>query len=221
VAFLIEAIATLDGEAGVRSRGGVYAVRNLLELSAAVAQLAESAAVRRIVEESLGKDAFAVRGILFDKTAGANWLVPWHQDLTIAVAAQVDVPGNRPWSKRAAVWHVQPPVAVLEEMLSVRIHLDGCDESNGALRVLPGTHRLGRLTSAQIADQVACVTPVACAASPGDVLLMRPLLLHASSAVTQVLHRRVIHLDFAFRALDGGLEWFTQKYKRRRIAPAP
>jgi hypothetical protein len=61
---------------------GVYAVRNLLNLSPAIDDLAHSANLRSIAEEYLRKPSFPVRGTLFDKTGEANWLVPWHQDLT-------------------------------------------------------------------------------------------------------------------------------------------
>lgn len=221
VSCLIDSLAAIDQAAGVRSRGGVYAVRNLLELSPAVDRLAASQQVKEMAEVALGRNVFVVRGLLFDKTPSANWIVPWHQDLTIAVADKADVPDYGPWTRKAGVWHVQPPVDVLEQMVSVRIHLDACDELNGALRVLPATHGLGRLSTAQIAEQQSRVAPVVCAADAGDVLVMKPLLLHASSAANQASHRRVIHLDFAGCQLDGGLIWSTQKHKRRRIAPAP
>jgi ectoine hydroxylase-related dioxygenase (phytanoyl-CoA dioxygenase family) len=133
--------------------------------------------------------------------------VPWHQDLTICVITRADVLGYGPWTIKAGVCHVQPPISVLENMLSVRIHLDDCDESNGALRVLPGTHNLGRLIAAQISEQQRLAASISCAAQKGDVVLMRPLLLHASSAASKAVHRRVIHLDYASSQLDGGLQW--------------
>ena len=206
---LIDAISKIDNDRGVRSRGGVYAVRNLLHLSPRINELAYSATLGSIVEDNFAKAAFPVRGTLFDKTPGANWLVPWHQDLSICVVARIDVPGYGPWTIKAGVCHVQPPVSILEDILSVRIHFDDCDESNGALRVLPGTHRLGRLTRDQIAEQQRIVASPSCAVHAGDVVLMRPLLLHASSAACKALHRRVIHLDFASAQLDGGLRWST------------
>jgi hypothetical protein len=86
--YLIDVVARIDGDDGVRSRGGVYAVRNLLHLSLAINHLAHSTRVRSIVEEYHGKAAFPVRGTLFDKTGSANWLVPWHQDLTICVISR-------------------------------------------------------------------------------------------------------------------------------------
>ena len=165
---LICAISLIDADDGVRSRGGVYAVRNLLHLSPSINELAHSSRFLGIVADYLGKAAaFPVRGILFDKTSAANWLVPWHQDLTICVASRVDVPGYGPWTVKAGVSHVQAPISILEKMLSVRIHLDDCDADNGALRVLPGTHRLGRLTGEQISEQQRLVTR--CSAPLGRV----------------------------------------------------
>ena len=139
---------------------------------------------------------------------GANWKVPWHQDLTIEVRKKLDVSGFGPWSTKAGVVHVQPPASTLENMLAVRIHLDDCDESNGPLRVIPGSHRLGRLTSEQIL-RIAAQPAVRCTVPAGGVMLMRPLLVHASSACRDPRHRRVIHLEFAAGALPAGLEWHT------------
>jgi ectoine hydroxylase-related dioxygenase (phytanoyl-CoA dioxygenase family) len=148
-----------------------------------------------------------VRAIYFDKSAATNWLVGWHQDLTVAARARVDVPGFGSWSVKEGVPHVRAPVAVLEQMLSVRIHLDDCEESNGALRVLPGTHRLGRLSSEQIHELRNNHPEVVCHASAGDVMLMRPLLLHASGKSAETGHRRVLHIEYAGHDLPGGLHW--------------
>jgi ectoine hydroxylase-related dioxygenase (phytanoyl-CoA dioxygenase family) len=119
----------------------------------------------------------------------------------------MDVPGYGPWTTKAGMCHVQPPVPILESMLSVRTHLDDCDESNGALRVIPGTHRLGRLTHERILEQQRSAGYVSCAVRAGGVVLMRPLLLHASSAASNANHRRVIHIDYTSSSLDGGLRW--------------
>ena len=209
VELLIESVSKIEREEGVRSRGGVYAIRNLLHLSPVVRELAYSTRVRSIVEEILEDDFLAVRATLFDKTAGANWLVPWHQDLTVCVDGRLDVPGYGPWTMKAGVWNVQPPASILERMLSLRIHLDDCEESNGALRVLAGTHRVGRLNAAGIAEQQRTAAAVSCIVGAGGVVLMRPLLIHASSAASKATHRRVIHVDYTSCSLDGGLRWAT------------
>jgi ectoine hydroxylase-related dioxygenase (phytanoyl-CoA dioxygenase family) len=204
---LISALETLGDSKSILKRGGIFAVRNLLDISPEILALAESEEIRRIVKNVLGEEARPVRGILFDKTPEANWKVPWHQDVTIAVAEKRDVEGFGPWSVKAGVLHVQPPAGVLENMLSVRIHLDPSGAENGALRVLPGSHLLGRLPECEIAALLAERPAVHCAAARGDVLLMRPLLLHASSPSTTPGHRRVIHIDFAAINLQCGLRW--------------
>lgn len=206
---LIEAFTAvterLDSEASV----GVYAVRNLLEEVPAVAALGASAVLRSLVTPVLGNAAKLVRALLFDKIPGANWKVPWHQDLTIAVRERREVPGFGPWSVKAGVLHVQPPPEVLERMLAVRLHLDDCPDTNGALRVIPASHKVGRLTSQRIQEISAGSKPVWCSARAGDALLMRPLLLHASSPSHTPHHRRVIHIEYAGVELRGGLEWFA------------
>jgi ectoine hydroxylase-related dioxygenase (phytanoyl-CoA dioxygenase family) len=204
---LIGLIAKLKSADGVRTRGGVYAVRNLLQLSPALLQLARSENLLAIVQSHIGAGAFAVKGTLFDKTGGANWLVPWHQDLTISVASRLPVPGYGPWTVKAGACHVQPPTSVLNGMLSIRIHLDDCGEENGPLRVLPGTHRSGRLGPEKVSELVREVREHRCLVKTGGLLLMKPLLLHASSAAITPEHRRVVHIDYASSQLDGGLRW--------------
>ena len=194
-----------DAAAGVR--GGV---RHLLRDVPAVRALARDPAVRGVAEAALGPGAFAVRGILFDKTPGANWKVVWHQDLTIAVRERRDVPGFGPWTEKDGVPHVQPLAALLARMVAVRVHLDDCTEANGPVRVLPGTHRAGRLTPTGIDRLRADVPEVVCTVPRGGVLAFHSLLLHASSPARAPAHRRVVHVEYAaaeWAVLPGGLAW--------------
>ena len=204
-----ELIASLDSleRDEAHRRGGI---RNLLDVSQAVRELSVSVDVRSLVTRILGESAFPVRGILFDKTEWTNWKVPWHQDLTIAVAAKVECDGFGPWSVKAGVQHVQPPTEVLERMLSLRIHLDACPAQNGALKVIPASHRSGRLSEYEATVMGSKGPVVVCEVEAGGVVLMRPLLVHSSSASEQPGHRRVIHLDFASFELPGGLRWLHQ-----------
>ena len=181
-------------------------LRNLLDLPR-IAELAASQKVRSLVDPLLGPDAFPVRGILFDKTPEANWKVSWHQDLSIAVAKRRDAPGYGPWSEKSGVPHVQPPVEVLEKMLAVRIHLDESGSDNGPLRVLPGSHHAGKLRDAEIPSWRSRTAELVCLVPRGGVLLMRPLLIHASSPAREPIHRRVIHVEYAACHLSSGLEW--------------
>jgi hypothetical protein len=201
---LLSAVEQAAGSQMLHGRGGI---RNLLDRVPAVRSCTESPSIRGLVESTLGVQAFAVRGILFDKTPGGNWKVPWHQDLTIAVQTRIDAHGFGPWTVKEGVCHVQPPAGVLEGMLSVRIHLDDCDEENGPLRVMPGTHRNGRLSAEEIRRLQGTASDVPCLVGRGGVVLMRPLLVHASSAARSPRHRRVVHIDFASSRLPQGLRW--------------
>lgn len=205
VAELIAALEQIPQGNSVRRRG-VPGVRNLLA-TPEIRQLACSPAVRGLVAPVLGTGGFAVRGILFDKTPAANWNVVWHQDLSIAVRERRCAPGFGPWSQKAGVVHVLPPPSVLARMLTVRLHLDDCNERNGPLRVLPGSHTAGRLDANAIAHWREQTPETVCPVPAGGALLMRPLLLHASSDAQTPAHRRVLHLEYAADALPGGLEW--------------
>jgi Phytanoyl-CoA dioxygenase (PhyH) len=193
-------------EAEATTSTGKGGVRNLLELPQ-MRVLAECAVLRDLIVPVIGTDAKVVRGILFDKTSDANWKVPLHQDVTIAVSQRVESDGYGPWSTKAGVLHVQPPAAVLEKMISVRIHLDDCPEENGALRVIAGSHRSGKLPASLPEEYFMSHPFVVCEVKSGGVLLMRPLLLHASSAATIPAHRRVIHFDYAATELPAGMGW--------------
>lgn len=172
-----------------------------------VAEIARSARLRDLVRPHTGGEPFPVRVIYFDKSPGGNWLVSWHQDLTIALKEQVEISGFGPWSVKDGIPHVHPPAELLERMLTVRLHLDPADDSNGALRVLPGSHREGRLSNTAIQAWRGRVEEVTCAAACGEALLMRPLLLHASGRSTSQRHRRVLHIEYAAFLLPGGLQW--------------
>lgn len=201
--LLASTAESLAGAASDQLRGGA---RNLLDLPAAT-ELARCDAVRAVAESVLGRGCFAVRGLLFDKRPGANWKVPWHQDLTIAARGRVEAEGFGPWSVKAGVTHVQASNAVLEQMLAVRIHLDDCGADNGPLRLIPGSHEAGVLRPPAIDEWVATHEAEAGVAVAGSILAFRPLLLHASSAAVAPSHRRVVHFDFAACELPGGLEW--------------
>ena len=186
-------------------------IRNILELLPSVDRLSQSQSIRSLVEPILGNSARVVRGIFFDKQPTANWKVPWHQDVTIAVRNRLDLPDYHPWSIKGGIHHVQPPVAILEQMLTVRIHLDKTDKSNGSLKVIPGSHCDGKLNGGAI-DKWKQIDSTICTCEPGGILLMRPLLLHASSAAIAPSHRRVIHLDYAGCNLPEGLEWYYSTF---------
>ncbi len=190
------------------SRNKLGGLRNLLRICPPVGALAASPKITDWLECLLGRTVFPVRALFFDKTAASNWWVPWHQDLTIAVAQKVECQGFEGWSLKTGIPHVQPPAVILEGMLALRFHLDDCTAANGALRVIPCSHLGGKLLPAAIARMVATSPEVVCEIPRGGAMAMRPLLLHASSPARHPAHRRVLHIEYATTELGGGLKWF-------------
>jgi ectoine hydroxylase-related dioxygenase (phytanoyl-CoA dioxygenase family) len=187
-----------------------HGIRNLLS-NPVVRELAVSDELRKNIVPVLGEECFAVRGIFFNKTPSANWKVTWHQDCVIAVREKLDIEGWGPWSSKADVIHVRPTFAVLQQMLAIRIHMDDCEEDNGALKVIPGSHRDGILSDNEMQNR-SKDNAVACTAFRGDALLMRPLIMHSSSLATKPSNRRVVHLEFAAAELPHGARWQDRVY---------
>jgi hypothetical protein len=193
-------ISTL-GQVNGAGRRGVMAIP-------AVAKLANSTKVLDLVRPHLGPSARPVRAIYFDKSGSSgNWGVSWHQDVTIAVRARADVAGFGPWSEKDGVPHVQAPVQVLEQMITFRLHLDNCGEHKDALRVLVGSHRFGRLEGSTLAVLARECPEIVCHVPAGGALIMRPLLVHASSRSRSGGHRRVLHIEYAGFELPQPLQW--------------
>ena len=185
--------------------GTKHAQRNLLSVPV-VRDLAAAAPVKQLASSVLGPGCFAVRGIFFNKTPDSNWKVVWHQDRTIAVRERCDTAEFGPWTMKAGVPHVQPSARLMARMLAIRLHLDESTESNGPLRVIPECHGWGCLSVEQIVawrerPSVMCIVP------KGGAILLRPLLLHSSSACAMPAPRRVVHLEFSADELPNGLEW--------------
>jgi ectoine hydroxylase-related dioxygenase (phytanoyl-CoA dioxygenase family) len=191
------------------AKNKIGGLRNIIRTNEHVSQFVKSSKISLALKEITGTSLFPIRAIFFDKTPEANWLVPWHQDLAIPVVERIETPNFNGWSVKDGVLHVHPPQEILENMLTLRLHLDDCDTNNGALKVIPGSHRRGKLGTSEIAEWVKSKPAQICEVFKGDAVFMRPLLLHASSPAATPLHRRVLHVEFAAQDLPNGLKWFN------------
>lgn len=202
---VVEAILSeLNFESALERAG----TRQLHQRVSSVANFLQSELLKQLLGELL-PDGFPVRSILFDKTPDTNWRVGWHQDLSICVKKRQHVQGFSAWSLKQQVQHVQPPASILERMLTLRLHLDDCDESNGPLLVIPQSHKHGRLSTDQIKNWRKKEPCAACTVPSGGAIIMKPLLLHSSARATNPKHRRVLHLEFAAEPLPQPLEWIS------------
>ncbi len=180
----------------MRTDGARAGLRNMLQCPPA-SRLARDPRLMEIAVRILGADAFPFRATLFDKSPEVNWLVAWHQDRALPIQRRQDKAGWGPWSTKEGVLYAQAPANALEQVVALRLHFDDCLEANGPLRVLPATHRLGVLTGEAIDELASHVSPVECHVETGGVLVMSPLLLHASSKSKASGSRRVLHIEYA------------------------
>lgn len=207
VGSLIKELSIFDNEINN------YGVRDLMNKVPAIRKLATSSPLLEMAIEILGKSAKPVRTVYFDKVPTANWNVAWHQDTSIAVKEKHNVPGFGPWSEKQGVTHVEPPEEYLAQTLTLRVHLDNANTDSGVLRVIPGTHKDGRINSKKLIEIVEKLEThiIECNASPGDILLMCPLLFHSSRKATNPSHRRIIHVEYSAKTLPEPLEWYEAK----------
>ncbi len=171
------------------------------------AMLAVDGPIGGIAASVLGPEARAVRAVLFDKTAARNWALGWHQDRTIVVEERADADGFGPWTVKAGLIQVEPPFAILEWMVTIRVHLDPVDATNAPLRIVPGSHRLGRLPEASIKHLVEDRGERECLANRGDVWLYATPIIHGSRAADPPRRRRVLQVDYAVVDLPAPLRW--------------
>jgi hypothetical protein len=189
----------------IQREGAAVGARNLLQAWPGLADVWRRQPLLALLREVLGPQVGLVRALSFYKPPAQTWCLPWHKDLTIAVRDN-----RRPSCEfrnptvKAGVPHVEAPRALLESMLTARIHLDEITDANGPMTVIPGSHRTGK--AVEIDEERAHKV----VSRRGAVLLIRPLVAHNSlcSRPGNRDHRRILHLEFAAcRDLPDGYEW--------------
>lgn len=161
--------------------------------------------LRQIIKLNFGENYFITKSIYFDKPEKSNWFVAYHQDLTISVNKKVDIDNYGNWTTKQNQFAVQPPKEILEQNFTIRIHIDKTTKENGALKVLNKSHRKGivRIENIKFENE----TETICEVEKGGIMIMKPLIFHASNKTTNNERRRVIHIEFSNQKLPNELEW--------------
>jgi len=158
-----------------------------------------------IVESNFGKGYFITKSIYFDKPEKSNWFVAYHQDLTISVNKKTETANFENWTVKQNQFAVQPPKEILEDNFTIRIHLDKTTKDNGALKVINNSHSKGILRIENMDFEKEKETM--CEVEKGGIMIMKPLLFHASNKTTNNERRRVIHIELSKQQLPEDLEW--------------
>jgi ectoine hydroxylase-related dioxygenase (phytanoyl-CoA dioxygenase family) len=160
------------------------------------ADMAQSIRSNQTIRALLGDSHTAIQCTLFVKDSERNWLVPLHRDYNVPLKAKIDSPNWSAWSIKQSVHFARPPEHVLKALIAVRVHLEDTDIENGALQVDNGSHNSNEEGGGRSAHFVP----------RGGALVMRPLLLHASSKVKSG-RRRVLHFVYGPSELPDGAAW--------------
>lgn len=207
---VINAIESADRSGPLfRKTDDVFAIRQFLKAVPDVAPLLLNDRLKSVISNIFGGGYFVVKSIYFDKPGSSNWFVAWHQDLTISVDSKIDVAGYGPWTVKQSQFAVQQPIDILQDNFTIRIHLDDTDEENGALKVLPGSQLKEIYRPENIDWQQE--TEVSCSVPIGGIMIMRPLLMHASNRTTNNKKRRVVHIEFSRAELAEGIDWAEKR----------
>lgn len=206
IAKISEAIQNIDtSKETFRKSEDLFAIRQFLKEIPEVKELIFNDHLKHIISEIFGEDYFVVKSIYFDKPEKSNWYVAYHQDLTISVDQKVLLENFGPWTTKQNQFAVQPPLEILENIFTVRIHLDDTDGQNGALKVIPKSHSKGIYRPQTIDWNVE--SEEICPVKSGGMMIMKPLLLHGSNRTTNGKKRRVIHIEFSNQPLPKPLNW--------------
>lgn len=196
--------ADMDNDSFKRSKD-LFAIRQFLKEVPDAYGLLFNQKLLQVIKTIFGQHYFIVKSIYFDKPKASNWYVAYHQDLSVTVDRKVGMEGFGPWTKKQEHFGVQPPLEILENIFTVRIHLDPTNEDNGALRVLERSH-LKKVCRAETIDR-GIEKETVCDVGKGGVMVMRPLLLHSSGRSNSSKRRRVIHIEFSDKELPSTMNW--------------
>lgn len=203
---IIELIEKSDsGKETYRKTQDVFAIRQVLKEIPEIKDFIFNSKTRDIIKSIGGDNCFVVKSIYFDKPETSNWFVAYHQDLTISVKNKIETQGYLNWTKKQNQFAVQPPLEILENIFTIRIHLDDTTNENGAVKVIEGSH-LNGIRRPELIDKNKEKETV-CEVKQGGIMLMKPLTLHSSTRTTNHKRRRVLHIEFSNSKLTENLEW--------------
>ncbi|SEC86599.1 Phytanoyl-CoA dioxygenase (PhyH) [Tenacibaculum sp. MAR_2009_124] len=189
---------------------GTYAIRQLLEKYPKVNTfLFRNDTFKKMYDSFCGSDYFISKAIYFNKPAKSNWFVSYHQDVSISAKKRIVSKDYTQWTNKQGQLGVIPPIDVLESTITFRIHLDDTNHENGALKVLPKSHTEGLVRIDENFDENNYENEFVCKVKEGGVMLMKPLLLHASDKSISEKDRAVIHIEFCNKEIP--TQWLEKK----------
>lgn len=126
----------------------------------------------------------------------------WHSKLSMKRPGSS---GRWDWHQDYAYWYHEG--CLYPDMLTVTVAVDRCDEANGALQLIAGSHRIGRIEHGKIGmasgvDQERLTLiqqrhrTVLCEMEAGDAVFFHGNTLHASGPNVSERPRTLLHMSY-------------------------
>ena len=205
IAIIATATAKKVNSLTFRKHEDLFAIRQFINEVPETLPIIFNTKLKEVISKFLGDDFFIIKSIYFDKPEKSNWFVSYHQDLTISILEKVVTEGYKKWTVKEKQFAVQPPATILENNFTIRIHLDDTTKHNGALKVIKGSHSAGIERIENIGHNID--KEQFCEVKKGGIMIMKPLLFHASNKTTNDHRRRVIHIELSNQNLPTSLAW--------------
>jgi len=199
--------AKQEGDSFMKTKD-LFAIRQLIKNVPELSDLLFNKKMSELISDLSETEYFLTKAIYFDKPSESNWFVAYHQDLSISVDKKMELENYVNWTFKKEQYGVQPPIEILKDTITIRIHLDKTSKNNGALKVIPKSH-LNGITRTDSKDW-NIKNEFVCEVEKGGAMLMKPLTLHASNRTTNGKKRRVIHLEFNKHNLTEPMEWLER-----------
>ncbi|EDP70051.1 hypothetical protein FBALC1_10977 [Flavobacteriales bacterium ALC-1] len=204
---IINCIETSDiGNNKSKFSDDLFAIRQLLKVVPELKKTLFNNGLIQLLSNFFESNYFLTKAIYFDKPPNSNWFVAYHQDISISVNTKADIDKYSNWTLKKKAYGVHPPIDILKNTITIRIHLDDTTKGNGALKVIPYSHKNGIIR--KDSKHWKLENEVICEIKKGGVMIMKPLLLHASGKTNNNQRRRVIHLEFNSINLPKPIEWY-------------
>ena len=126
----------------------------------------------------------------------------WHAKLSMK---RPHAPGRWDWHQDYPYWYDEG--CLWPDMLTITIAVDPCDEDNGCMKLVKGSHRLGRVTHMKVGEAVGFdpirlalvleqLETVPMLLEPGDACFFHGNTLHASGPNNSDRPRTLLHASY-------------------------
>ena len=203
---IINYIENLDSNNPIfRKTDDIFAIRQFIKEFPQIKEIIFNENLKKIINNIGGENCFVIKSIYFDKPEKSNWFVSYHQDLTISVDKKEMIDGYNFWTNKHNQFAVQPTLDILENIFTIRIHLDDTNEENGALKIIEKSHlkSIRRIENMDLNMEKETF----CNVNSGGIMIMKPLLFHSSMRTTNNKKRRVLHIEFSNKELPNKINW--------------